>query len=118
MSNNYASNKKENIINVFFSHLPKVAFFSSFFSVVFILLYLKRISMLEIFVKIDISVYVLAFIFVFFAIVVFYIIFPLAYSAEFIFKEVKQDSSLRVKLFLSVIEISIITFCVYSFLLY
>lgn len=108
MSNNYASNKKENIINVFFSHLPKVAFFSSFFSVVFILLYLKRISMLEIFVKIDISVYVLAFIFVFFAIVVFYIIFPLAYSAEFIFKEVKQDSSLRVKLFLSVIEISII----------
>ena len=66
MSNNYASNKKENIINVFFSHLPKVAFFSSFFSVVFILLYLKRISMLEIFVKIDISVYVLAFIFVFF----------------------------------------------------
>ena len=108
MSNNYVSNKKENIINVFFSHLPKVAFFSSFFSVVFILLYLKRISMLEIFVQMDISVYVLAFIFVFFAIVVFYIIFPHAYSAEFIFKEVKQSSTLRVKLFLSVIEISII----------
>lgn len=108
MSNNYVSNeKKENIINVFFSHLPKVAFFSSFFSVVFILYYLKRISMLEIFMQMETSVYVLACIFIFFVIVAGYIVLPLLYSAEFIFSKLEPNSRLREKLFLSIMQIAV-----------
>ena len=106
MSNNYKSSDKKNIIDIYFSHLPKVAFVSSVFSVVFIWCYLRNISRLDIFMRIEMSAYVLASIFIFFLVVASYVILPVLYSDEFIFSKLKKDFRLRMKFILALIQVA------------
>ena len=50
----------------FFRELPKIAFISSILGFVFFWVYLKNISMLDVFMKIDISAYGLVCVLIFF----------------------------------------------------
>lgn len=70
----------------FFRELPKIAFISSIFGFVFFWVYLKNISMLDVFMKIDISAYGLVCIFIFFMMFFIVLLLPF-YSLDIFFSD-------------------------------
>lgn len=70
----------------FFRELPKIAFVSSIFGFVFFWVYLKNISMLDVFMKMDISVYGLVCVSIFFMLFFIVILLPF-YSIEIFFSD-------------------------------
>lgn len=70
----------------FFRALPKIAFVSSIFGFVFFWVYLKNISMLDVFMKIDISAYGLVCVFIFFMMFFIVLLLPF-YSLDIFFSD-------------------------------
>lgn len=56
--------------------------------------------------RIEMSAYVLASIFIFFLVVASYVILPVLYSDEFIFSKLKKDFRLRMKFILAIVQVA------------
>ena len=84
------NSKKENFLDRFFKHLPKLTFFSTIFGFSFLWSYLKHIDKTDFFTRLELSLYGVVSVVIFFIVLFFY--FFVNFFVIYIFKSSKGTS--------------------------